>query len=401
MTTQLEVVKTKFEAIRGSLHERGIRLWAAAEASGIGHGGVTLVARATGLSTRTIQRGQVELRTPEQQIGLEPSRSRHAGGGRKCLVEKEPELLPALEKLVSASTRGDPESALRWTSKSTEKLATELRVKGYKISTRTVNDLLKKAGYSLQATRKTLEGGKHPDRNAQFEYIEQTVNEFHGNGEPVISVDAKKKELVGTFTNKGREWHEKGSPELVNVYDFPDEKGGKVTPYGVFDIFANEGWVSVGVDHDTAEFAVQSIRNWWQQMGQKLYPNAKRICITADGGGSNGSRVRLWKTALAQWAKETGMEVHVRHFPPGTSKWNKIEHRLFSFMSMNWRGRPLESRQIVVNLIAQTTTKAGLKVGASLDDALYEVGKKVSKAQLDAVTLNRHSFHGEWNYSLS
>ena len=401
MTTQRKVVRGKFEAIQGALHERGLRRWAAAEASSIGRGGTKLLAGITGLSTRTIQRGKKEIQAPASELAMEPGRSRRAGGGRKRLAQNKPELTSALEQLVSPSTRGHPESALKWTSKSTEKLAAQLRAAGYQISARSVSALLKQMGYSLQSMRKTMEGGKHVDRHAQFEHIDETVRAFQARGEPVISVDAKKKELVGTFTNKGREWQPKGKPEQANVYDFVDEALGKVTPYGVYDLSANEGWVSVGVDHDTAEFAVQSIRTWWQQMGRSLYRNAKRICITADGGGSNGSRVRLWKAALAQWAKETGLEVHVCHFPPGTSKWNKIEHRLFSYLSINWRGRPLESRQIIVSLIAQTTTKAGLKVSASLDEGIYPLGKKVTDEQMASLNLTRHSFHGEWNYSLS
>ena len=401
MSEQHTAIREKFKAIQDTLHERGLRLWAAAEAKGVGRGGIKMLAQITGLSRRTIERGQSQIAAPQPGQTLGRDRSRRPGGGRKNLSEKTPHLVTDLERLVSPATRGHPESALRWTAKSTGHLAAELQALGHRIGERSVSALLKALGYSLQAMRKTREGGRHEDRNAQFEHIEAKVRSFAARGEPVISVDAKKKELVGTFANKGREWQPKGTPEQANVYDFVDEQLGKVTPYGVYDLAANAGWVSVGIDHDTAEFAVQSIRTWWRQMGQSLYPRAKRICITADGGGSNGSRVRLWKLALQQWAGETGLEVQVCHFPPGTSKWNKIEHRLFSYLSLNWRGRPLESRQIIVSLIGATKTKTGLKVSAALDEALYPLGKKVSDEQMAALKLTRDSFHGEWNYSLA
>lgn len=317
------------------------------------------------------------------------------------MLANHPNLAAELERLVASATRGDPMSPLRWTSKSTEKLACELRAGGCNISPRTVAQLLKKSDYSLQAVRKTHEGGKHEDRNEQFEHINTSVKAFQLQGEPVISIDAKKKELVGNFANKGREWQLRGQPEDVNVYDFIDKELGKVTPYGVLDVTANEGWVSVGIDHDTAEFAAESIRRWWWEMGRLRYPSARRLLIAADGGGSNGVRVRLWKKVLQALATSLGLEIHMCHFPPGTSKWNKIEHRMFCQITQNWRGRPLLSRQVVVNLIGQTTTKTGLRLKAALDENTYPTKQKVSAAEMAAIKITRHEFHGEWNYYIS
>ena len=394
----------KYAAVVATLTERGRRLWAAAEARSLGHGGIKLVAQATGLSRRTVERGIKELRSTVARDGrsaLAAHASRRPGGGRKRLVDKQPKLLGELVKLVDPLTRGHPQSTLRWSAKSTGKLAEELQQLGHQIGERTVARLLKAQGYSLQAMRKTKEGGHHEDRNAQFEHIATLVREFQAQGQPVVSIDAKKKELVGTYANKGREWQPKGHPEEANVYDFIDKELGKVTPYGVYDLQHNEGWVSVGIDHDTAEFAVQTLRRWWEEMGRALYPKAKRLLITADGGGSNGSRVRLWKVALAQFAQQSGLEISVCHFPPGTSKWNKIEHRMFAYISLNWRGRALATRQIIVSLIGQTTTKSGLKIRAGLDEGIYPTGRKVADAEMAALNLRRDAFHPEWNYTLA
>ncbi len=394
----------KFAAVRATLTERGRRLWAAAEARGLGHGGIKKVVEITGLSRRTIDRGIRELAqqhadTPPSPP-LAPHASRRPGGGRKKLTFNNPDLATALKTLVDPATRGHPESPLLWTAKSTAKLAGELRAQGHQISERSVAALLKASGYSLQSMRKTREGGSHEHRDAQFQHIASMVNEFQAAGQPVVSVDAKKKELVGDFANKGREWQPKGEPEKANVYDFIDKELGKVTPYGVYDLKHNTGWVSVGVDHDTAEFAVATLGRWWDEMGRELYPQATRLMITADGGGSNGSRVRLWKVALQRFVEETGLEVHVCHFPPGTSKWNKIEHRMFSCISLNWRGRALATRQIIVSLIGEATTKAGLKIQAALDEGEYPVGKKVLDEEMAALNLKRHTFQPNWNYSL-
>lgn len=360
------------------------------------------MARATGLSRTTIHAGMKDLQ--ETQAG-EPAprgrpRSRKAGGGRKPVTIKDPDLLTALEELVDPVTRGDPESPLRWTAKSTIALAGELAAQGHRVSQRTVCDLLHALGYSLQAVRKNREGGTHPDRNAQFLHINERAKAFMAQGEPVISVDTKKKELVGDFANKGREWQPKGEPEQVRVHDFIDKKLGKVSPYGVYDHQAREGWVSVGTDHDTSAFAAESIRRWWRQMGRPLYPRARRLLITADGGGSNGSRVRLWKIELQKLADELGLEVAVSHFPPGTSKWNRIEHWMFNHISANWRGRPLSSHEVIINLIGATTSAGGLKVRAELDSGVYPTGIKVSDEELSAVNLQPDAFHGEWNYSI-
>lgn len=402
---EIERVREKYKLLRPLLDERRLRLWAATEANSLGHGGIKTVATACGLSRRSVERGLTELRnqkTADKDTDSMPmGRARRPGGGRKTVLAKNPNLTAELECLVDSSTRGDPMSPLRWTSKSTEKLANELRMGGYHISPRSVATLLKNTGYSLQSVRKTHEGGGHEDRDKQFEHINASVKAFHFQGEPVISIDAKKKELVGNFANKGREWHPKGQPEEVNVYDFIDKELGKVTPYGVLDIAANEGWVSVGIDHDTAEFAAESIRRWWREMGCLRYPKATRLLITADGGGSNGVRVRLWKKVLQELATGLGLEIHVCHFPPGTSKWNKIEHRMFCQITQNWRGRPLISRQVVVNLIGQTTTKTGLRIKAALDENIYPTKQQVSDAEMAAIKITRHEFHGEWNYYIS
>jgi hypothetical protein len=402
---ETERVREKYKALQPLLDERCLRVWAATEARSLGHGGIKAVASACGLSRRSVERGLSELRSQQaadnETVPLPAGRIRRPGGGRKALLANSPNLAAELERLVDSATRGDPMSPLRWTSKSTAKLAGELQANGYQISTRSVAKLLKSMGYSLQVVRKTHEGGKHEDRDQQFEHINFSAKAFHACGEPVISIDAKKKELVGNFTNKGREWHLKGQPEEVNVYDFIDKELGKVTPYGVLDIAANEGWVSVGIDHDTSEFAAESIRRWWREMGCLRYPKATRLLITADGGGSNGVRVRLWKKVLQELATGLGLEIHVCHFPPGTSKWNKIEHRMFCQITQNWRGRPLVSRQVVVNLIGQTTTKTGLRIKAALDENVYPTKQQVSDAELAAIKITRHEFHGEWNYCIS
>lgn len=397
-----EVLADKFAAIRTTLTERGLRLWASAEARSLGHGGIKMMAQITGLGRETVARGIRELAAAsDAESPLPPHASRRQGGGRKKLTAKAPTLLADLDRLVSPATRGHPESALLWTAKSTAKLAAELQAMGHQISERSVATLLKQLGYSLQAMSKTKEGGNHVERNAQFEHIATMVHDFQSQRQPVVSVDAKKKELVGTFANKGQEWQPKGQPEEANVYDFIDKELGKVTPYGVYDLSHNIGWVSVGIDHDTAEFAVETLRRWWREMGKALYPNATRLLITADGGGSNGSRVRLWKIALQQLAQETGLEISVCHFPPGTSKWNKIEHRMFSFISLNWRGRALATRQIIVNLIGETTTKTGLKIHAALDEGQYPTGRKVADKEMEALNLRRETFQPNWNYSLA
>ena len=383
------------------MDERMRRQWAATEAQTYGWGGMSAVSEATGLSRNTIHKGldEIVVRNKSRKAGAAP-RLRRKGGGRKCLSESDPTLLEALEQLVEPMSRGDPMSPLRWTCKSTARLAEELTRQGHAISPSTVGKLLKAAGYSLQSNRKTKEGDSHPDRNAQFEHINKMIKVFQRRGQPVISVDTKKKELIGQFKNGGREWRRKGEPEEVNIYDFVDRDLGKAIPYGVFDLSKNEGWVSVGIDHDTAQFAVQAIARWWRKMGSKHYPNAKDLLIMADGGGSNGSRCRLWKVALQDLATQLGMSIHVCHFPPGTSKWNKIEHRMFCHITKNWRGRPLESHDVVVNLIANTTTDAGLRIRAELDGGKYPAGIKISDAELNKLNLRMEDFHGDWNYAL-
>lgn len=380
------------------------RLVTAAESEALGYGGVSAVARATGVSRRAITEGIKELsqRRSARKVVPAQSRIRRKGAGRKRTADKDPSLLEDLDRLVDPATRGDPESPLRWTCKSVRRLAEELQREGHAVSYQTVAELLHAMDYSLQANQKTLEGSQHADRDEQFQYINRKAQRYLKQGEPVISVDTKKKELVGDFKNAGREWQLKGDPEPVRVHDFeirqPDK--GKVAPYGVYDVGQNVGWVSVGVDHDTAAFAVESIRRWWRWMGRRSYPKATRLLITADSGGSNGARVRLWKWELQQFADETGLKVSVCHFPPGTSKWNKIEHRLFSFISQNWRGKPLISHEVIINLIAGTTSKTGLAVKSDLDSNTYPAGIKVSDQQMAELRLSRDSFHGDWNYSL-
>jgi hypothetical protein len=389
----------RFRLIAGHLDERMRRLIAAAEAAALGFGGTSVVSRATGVSRRAIRIGIRELRQKARVAGSK-GRIRRPGGGRKKTVFQDPTLLRDLEALIEPVTRGDPESPLRWTAKSVRRLASELQRQGHRTSHRMVAEMLHELGYSLQANAKTIEGASHPDRNAQFEYINERVQRFLARGEPVISVDTKKKELVGDFKNVGRELRPRGQPEKVRVHDFVIRELGRAIPYGVYDLGTNSGWVSVGMDHDTAEFAVETIRRWWRWMGRKYYPQARRLLITADAGGSNGSRLRLWKTEIQNLADELKIPISICHFPPGTSKWNKIEHRLFSFISQNWRGKPLISHAVIVKLIAATHTKAGLKVRARLDINSYSEGRKVSQAELENVRLRPDSFHGDWNYRI-
>jgi hypothetical protein len=388
----------KFRVLVHTLGEAQTRLWAATEARSWGRGGVSAVARATGLSRTTITTGLKELDDPSHPAHLATGRARRPGAGRKPITETQPRLVEALENLVAPATRGDPMSSLRWSSKSTAKLAAELKNQGFVVDASTVASLLKAQGYSLQATHKTYEGGDHPDRDAQFQHIAAQVRQFQEAGQPVLSVDCKKKELVGEFKNGGREWQPKGHPEGVNVYDFIDDALFKAIPYGVYDVTRNEGWVSVGIDHDTAEFAVATIRQWWRRMGRTRYRQATSLYLTADGGGSNGSRNRLWKKELQRLANDTGLSIQVSHLPPGTSKWNKIEHRLFGQITTNWRGKPLRTLEAVVGLIAGTTTETGLRVRAVADQKPYPTGRKVSDAEMEALEMTRNPFHGEWNY---
>jgi hypothetical protein len=391
-------MKQRFGLVAGSLDERARRLVAASEALALGWGGITAASRATGLSRKAIRRGIAELNGAPAAA---PGRVRRPGGGRKKTVDTDPTLLPDLEALVEPSTRGDPEGPLRWTCKSLRKLAADLQERGHRVSHQLVAELLQAAGYSLQANRKTREGGTHPDRDAQFAHIAATSADYLASGAPVISVDAKKKELVGDFKNAGREWRPKGQPEEVRVHDFVIPELGRVTPYGVYDLAANAGWVRVGIDHDTAAFAVASIRSWWQEVGQARSGQAGRLLITADGGGSNGSRVRLWKLELQSLADESGLTLSVCHFPPGTSKWNKIEHRLFSFITQNWRGKPLVSYAVILSLIAATSTATGLTVESTLDTSRYPAGRKVTDDEMATIQIQRDTFHGEWNYTIS
>jgi hypothetical protein len=397
-------IQRRFRSLSPFLDERMRRLVAAAESAVIGYGGVSAVARETGVSRRAITEGIKELSQRKRARKIPPvqSRVRRKGAGRKRTAEKDPSLLEDLDRLVDPASRGDPESPLRWTCKSVRRLAEELQREGHAVSYQTVAELLHEMDYSLQANQKTLEGSQHADRDEQFEYINRKAQRYLKQGDPVISVDTKKKELVGDFKNAGREWQAKAQPEPVRVHDFeirePDK--GKVAPSGVYDLGRNVGWVSVGVDHDTASFAVESIRRWWRWMGRPSYPKVKRLLITADSGGSNGARVRLWKWELQQLADETGLEISVCHFPPGTSKWNKIEHRLFSFISQNWRGKPLISHEVIINLIAATTSKTGLAVKSDLDSNIYPAGIKVSDQQMAELWLRKDVFHGDWNYSL-
>jgi len=397
----IQRIESRFAALASLMNERMRRQWAAAEARSYGWGGVRAVSRATGMSPNTIARGLTELEARENDLETPAeSRVRKPGAGRKRATEADPDLAIALERLVDPMTRGDPTSPLRWTCKSTTQLASELTRQGHPVSPRAVGRLLKAAGYSLQSNRKTKEGKDHPDRNAQFEHINATVLSFQERGQPVISVDTKKKELVGRFRNGGREWQLQGEPDEVLVHDFMDKELGKAIPYGVYDLTENQGWVSVGIDHDTARFATEAIRRWWRKMGARRHRGAKELLVTADGGGSNGSRCRLWKVALQDLANKLKMPIHVCHFPPGTSKWNKIEHRMFCHITQNWRGRPLVSHEVIINLIANTATAEGLKIKAELDTGTYPIGIKVSDQELATVHLKRSQFHGDWNYRI-
>ena len=394
-------IAAKYRALAQLMDERMRRQWAATEAQALGWGGVRAVSGAIGMSPNTVRKGLGELtaraKRPDKPLS---SRLRREGGGRKRAADADPQLLETLKRLVEPTTRGDPMSPLRWTCKSTTQLADALTHQGHPVSPRTVGRLLRADGYSLQSNRKTKEGTAHPDRNAQFEYINEMVKRFQRRDQPVISVDTKKKELIGAFKNPGREWRPKGEPHDVKVHDFLDKELGKAIPYGVYDVNENQGWVSVGIDHDTAHFAAEAIRRWWKKMGQRRYRNARELLIMADGGGSNGSRCRLWKVALAALATHIGMPIHVCHFPPGTSKWNKIEHRMFCHITQNWRGRPLVSHDVIIQLIANTTTEAGLKIRAELDHGTYPTGIDVSDAELAALKIKRAIFHGDWNYTL-
>ena len=396
MTLTREMLAAKFEVIFPHLDERQRRLLLGAEARVLGHGGIRLVARAAGVREATVSLGVSELDSGDEPLG----RVRRPGGGRKRAADLDPGLRPALLALVEPDERGDPVSPLRWTAKSTRALAAELTRQGHRVSADTVGDLLRAEGFSLQGNAKTIEGTRHPDRDAQFRYISEQARGHQAAGQPVISVDTKKKELVGAFRNGGREWRPQGEPAKVSTHDFPDQELGKAIPYGVYDVAANAGWVSVGTDHDTAAFAVESIRRWWNSAGKADYPGASRLLVTADAGGSNGYRTRAWKAELAAFALEAGLSVTVCHFPPGTSKWNKIEHRLFSAITLNWRGRPLTSHEVIVNTIAATTTRTGLRVHAELDPGSYPDGVKVSDEQMACLPLDRHGWHGDWNYTL-
>jgi transposase len=397
MTDAAELIRQRFYALDPVLDEQARRRFAAAEARALGHGGVTLVSNVTGIARSTINRGIAEI---EENRSAGAGRVRRPGGGRRAKTEVDPTLLDDLQKLIEASTRGDPMSPLLWTSKSLDKLCAALKDMQHDVCPNVVAKLLRKLGYSLQSNRKTREGSNHPDRDAQFQYLDARMKEHMSEQSPVISVDTKKKELVGDFKNAGRELRPRGKPQEVRVHDFIDPELGRAVPYGIYDVTDNKGWVSVGVDHDTAAFAVNTIRRWWSTMGQARYPQAKRLMITADGGGSNGARVRLWKTELQKLVDEIGIPVTVCHLPPGTSKWNKIEHRLFSFITKNWRGKPLVSHQAIVQLIGTTTTGKGLAVRAELDTNTYPAGIKVSDAEMAALAIQRHDFHGDWNYTL-
>ena len=390
-----EIITRKFQVLKAELNERQRRLWAASEAICLERGGVTMVANATGMSRTTITRGIKEL---QEEKTLAKNRVRQEGAGRKKVTEKQPNLLPSLDALVEPTAKGDPMSPLRWTTKSTHRLCNNLREQGFDISPRQVCRLLHELEYQLAANRKSLEGGANPDRNAQFEFINEESARFLKQNYPVISIDAKKKELIGNYKQNGRVWRPKGEPELVKVYDFIDKKLGKATPYGIYDLKENVGWVNVGIDHDTAEFAVESIRRWWKHLGKGLYPNATDIFVTADGGGSNGSRNRLWKYCLQEFSDESGLAIHVSHYPPGTSKWNKIEHRLFNHISMNWKGQPLVSMDVIINLIGNTTSRTGLKVYAMEDRNTYPTKRKISDKEMAALNILRNDILGKWNY---
>jgi hypothetical protein len=394
-------VASRYERLKGVLNERARRWFAASEALAYGCGGIAAVARATGIVPSTIVMGLRELRAVDRgEAPLEPKRIRRPGGGRKSTISSDPTLLPDLDALVAPDARGDPMSPLRWTCKGLRRLSAQLAQMGHQASVNVVRTGLRQLGYSLQGARKLREGSQHPDRNAQFEHINAKVTEQLATGQPSISVDTKKKELIGEFKNGGREWHPQGQPPPVRIHDFIDPELGRVNPYGIYDIAMNNGWVSVGIDHDTAAFAVHAIRRWWQEMGSLSYPGATRLLITADGGGSNGSRVRLWKVELQRLADDLGITIAVCHLPPGTSKWNKIEHRLFSFITQNWRGKPLVSHAVIVNLIASTTTKTGLRVRCELDSNEYPAGSKVTDDEMAAMNLQRDEFHGDWNYEI-
>jgi hypothetical protein len=393
----IETLQAKYAALAPALTERSRRLWAATEALALGRGGIALVERATGISRSTVARGIREVNSGEV---LRPDRTRRSGGGRKRTVHKDRMLAANLESLVEPTASGNPDSPLRWTSKSVRRLAEELSAMGHSVSHRLVADLLNASGYSLQANRKTREGPSHPDRDAQFGYINEQVRRQHNSGQPAVSVDTKKKELVGDFKNAGREWRPKGEPEPVLVHDFLIPEQGKAIPYGVYDLKRNEGWVSVGIDHDTASFAVNAIRRWWKVMGRPAYRGATSLLITADAGGSNGLRVRLWKWELQKFANRTGLSITVCHFPPGTSKWNKIEHRLFSYIAVNWRGKPLFSLAAIVSLIGSTTTTSGLRVRSEIDQGRYPKGVVITDEQMATVNLHPHSFHADWNYTI-
>lgn len=395
---QWVAIRRRYELLKAHLDERARRCWAGAEALAYGRGGITVVSEACGISAKMVKAGTRDLQQPETR------RVRRVGGGRKRLKEKDPGLVAALQRLVDPATRGDPESPLRWTSKSLAKLAGELTAAGHPVSPGVVGDLLKEQGYSLQANRKTLEGKQHPDRDAQFQHIAEKSKQFMAAGDPVISVDTKKKEKLGNLKNAGQEYEPRGQPQRVDTHDFGQrDAAGQIVhgiPYGVYDPARNAGWVSVGVDHDTAEFAVTSIGQWWKNMGHAAYPDSRRVLITADCGGSNGSRVRAWKAGLQRLADQTGLEFHVTHFPPGTSKWNKIEHRMFSQITLNWRGRPLTSHEVIVNLIANTTTRTGLRIQAALDPGRYPTGVKIPQSEMDALRIEADPFHPEWNYTI-
>jgi hypothetical protein len=398
------IVREKYERLQPHLGERGTRLWAANEALSFGRGGVRAVAEALTISPKTIMQGKRELLAPSSHAGsdLVGGRQRRPGGGRKSILAKHPEMRARIEQIVDPATRGDPMKPLRWVSKSLPHIVNELSRQGYRVSTHTVSKILQEdLDYGMQGLRKTREGSSHPDRDAQFHYINRQCQAFQQRHQPVISVDSKKKELVGDFKNGGREWHPKGEPEQVRTHDFEDQQKGKVTPHGVYDIGRNQGWVSVGIDHDTAEFAVDSIRHWWKRMGQLTYPEAEELLITADSGGSNSYRARLWKCQLQKLANETRLSITVCHFPPGTSKWNKIEHRMFCHITSNWRGRPLESLEVIVNLIAHTETSKGLTIDADLNVNSYAKGIKVSEEEMSRLNLRQADFHGEWNYTIS
>ena len=403
-SSRVEEIAQKFALLAPTMNERQARLWLAAEAKALGHGGIAAVTRATGVLRKRVWMGIRELEEMAANPLQEPpeaQRIRRPGGGRKKLEETDETLRDDLASLIDPATRGDPESLLRWTTKSVRKLAEQLCEMGHAIGRQKVSELLNELGYSLQSLRKTREGSSHPDRDAQFQHIDRQARAFQRKGEPVISVDTKKKELIGDFHNQGKEWQPKGSPEPVRGHDFIDRDLGKAIPYGIYDVVRNEGWVNVSIDHDTAEFAVQSIRRWWGRMGRYAYPDATELFITADAGGSNGHRTRLWKVELQKFAQDTGLRVTVAHYPPGTSKWNKIEHRMFSFITHNWRGRPLLSVQTVVNLIANTTTSTGLRIKAALDTRSYDTSRRVTDEDFAAINLKPKRFHGDWNYTIA